>query len=288
VHVGTSDVPARLVREGRYAQLRLREPVVAARGDRVVLRAETTVGGGLVLDPAPPRRLDAERLELLERGGSEAIVRACVYEPVTGPALQSRGLLPPAELAQGLASLQQAGDWFFAQEWLEEVRASVRERLTERARNSPLDPGLPLAELLPQEPWAASVAPLLHVERRGGKAYAPGAAPQLADHAAAAAELEAQLGREDLVRVEDRGLAAFLEGEGKLKRVGDGFAVPDSLYERGREALQALTPITLAGFRDALGISRRTAQLLLERFDADGLTRRIGDERVLRRSGSRR
>ena len=88
------------------------------------------------------------------------------------------------------------------------------------------------------------------------------------------------------MRVEDRGLAAFLEGEGKLKRVGDGFAVPERLYERGREALQALAPITLAGFRDALGISRRTAQLLLERFDADGLTRRVGDERVLRRSKS--
>ena len=288
VHVGTSDVPARVVREGRYAQLRLREPVVAARGDRIVLRAETTVGGGVVLDPAPPRRLDPKRLELLERGDPEAIVRACVYEPVTGPALQAHALLPPAELAQGLASLQQAGDWFFAPEWLEEVRAGVRERLAERAASSPLDPGLPLAELLPPEPWAASVAPLLHVERRGGKAYAPGAAPQLGDHAAAAAELEAQLAREDLVRVEDRGLAAFLEGEGKLKRVGDGFAVPEPLYQRGREALQALTPITLAGFRDALGISRRTAQLLLERFDADGLTRRVGDERVLRRSESRR
>jgi selenocysteine-specific elongation factor len=47
--------------------------------------------------------------------------------------------------------------------------------------------------------------------------------------------------------------------------------------------LQTLEPITLAGFRDALEISRRTAQLLLERFDADGLTRRVGDERVLRR-----
>jgi selenocysteine-specific elongation factor len=52
--------------------------------------------------------------------------------------------------------------------------------------------------------------------------------------------------------------------------------------------LQGLSPITLAGFRDALGVSRRTAQLLLERFDADGLTRRVGDERVLRRSQSRR
>jgi hypothetical protein len=33
-----------------------------------------------------------------------------------------------------------------------------------------------------------------------------------------------------------------------------------------------------------MGISRRTAQLLLERYDADGLTRRVGEERVLRRA----
>ncbi len=44
-----------------------------------------------------------------------------------------------------------------------------------------------------------------------------------------------------------------------------------------------LDPITLASFRDALGVGRRTAQLLLERYDADGLTLRRGDVRVLRR-----
>ena len=93
VHLGTSDVPARVVRDGRYAQLRLRKPVVAARGDRVVLRTETTVGGGVVLDPSPPRHFDPQRLELLERGDPEAIVRALVHEPVTGEALQTRGLL---------------------------------------------------------------------------------------------------------------------------------------------------------------------------------------------------
>src|SRR6184192_2156443 len=76
VHIGTSDVPARVVRDGRYAQLRLRESVLAARGDRVVLRTETTVGGGVVLDPFPPRGLDAERLALLEKDDPEAIVRA--------------------------------------------------------------------------------------------------------------------------------------------------------------------------------------------------------------------
>jgi selenocysteine-specific elongation factor len=284
VHVGTSDVPARVVREGRYAQLRLREPVVAARGDRLVLRTETTVGGGTVLDPSPPRRFDPQRLELLERSDPESIVRALVRAPVTGAGLQARGLLAPPELAQGLAAVERAGDWFFAPEWLEEQRTAVRERLAERASSSPLDPGIPLGELLPHEPWAPAVLQLLQVERRDGKAYAPGAAPQLGDHAAAAAELEARLAGEDLVRVDDRNLAGFLEDRGTLKRVGDGFAVSIALYDRGREALQALSPITLAGFRDSLGISRRTAQLLLERYDADGLTLRVGDERRLRRA----
>jgi selenocysteine-specific elongation factor len=288
VHVGTSDVPARVLREGRYAQLRLRDPVVAARGDRIVLRTETTVGGGIVLDPAPPRGLDPERLELLEGGEPDAIVRAIVLEPVTGPALQARGLLPPGELARGLATVEQAGDWFFATEWLEGLRASVRERLAERARQSPLDPGLAVAELLPPEPWAPAIVPLLHVERRGAKAYLPGAVPQLGDREAAATRVAAELDDNDLVRVDDGELAAFLETEGKLRRVGDGLAVSTGLYERGREQLHKLSPITLAGFRDALGISRRTAQLLLERFDADGLTRRVGDERVLRRAASRR
>ena len=282
VHIGTSDVAARVVREGRFAQVRLQEPVVAARGDRVVLRTETTVGGGVVLDPSPPRRFDPARLELLESGDPESIVRALVKEPVTGEALQARGLLAPADLARGLGAVERAADWFFAPEWLEEQRSAVRARLAERAQASPLDPGVPLGELLPPEPWAPAVLQLLHVERRDGKAYAPGAAPKLGDQAAAAAELQAKLASEDLVRVENRDLAEFLEDRGSLKRVGDGFAVPTALYERGVEALQTLSPITLAGFRDALGISRRTAQLLLERYDADGLTLRVGDERRLR------
>jgi selenocysteine-specific elongation factor len=44
--------------------------------------------------------------------------------------------------------------------------------------------------------------------------------------------------------------------------------------------------ITLARFRDLLGVGRRDAQLLLERLDADGVTRRVGDRRVLRRRGN--
>jgi selenocysteine-specific elongation factor len=284
VHLGTADIAARVVRAGRFAQLRLEEPLVAARGDRFVLRTETTVGGGRVVDPAPPRRLEPERLEILDRGDPAEIVDLLAAEPVTASGLQARGLCTPAQLARGLAALPQAGEWVYRATWLEGVRGLVRERLSERTRTNPLDPGIPLGELLPQEPWAPAILPLLDVERRDGKAYLPGSAPSLGDRAEAGARLEAELEAEGLTRAHDRELAAFLEAEGKLKRVGDGFAVSAELYERGREVLAALSPITLAGFRDALGVSRRTAQLLLARDDADGLTRRVGDERVLRRS----
>jgi selenocysteine-specific elongation factor len=285
VHVGTKAVPARVARAGPYAQLRLAEPVVAARGDHVVLRTDTTVAGGVVLDPAPPRGLDPERLATLERGDPEAIVRALVHEPVTGSALQARGLLPPAELARGLAALPRAGEHVFSAAWLEELRDGVRARLAERAATHPLDPGVPLGELLPAEPWAPRVLDLLAVERRGGKAYLPGAAARLGEHADEAAELEARLAAEEIVKVGDRALAGYLEEQGRLRRVGDGFAVSPALYERGRALLQTLPRIALGDFRDALGVGRRTAQLLLERYDADGLTRRVGDVRVLRRAG---
>ena len=289
LHHGTGHVPVRVVRsEGAYAQLRLAAPVVAARGDRFVLRGATTLGGGRVLDPAPPRRLDARRLELLARDDPAAIVQAIVRSPVTGVELQSRALLAPADLAQGLASVQQAGDWYFASEWLEELRARARKRLAERAERSPLDPGLPLAELLPAEPWAAQIAPLLLFERRGAKAYLPGVVAALGEREAEAERLEAELEEAagNAVKVLDGELGRYLEQDGRLVRVGDGLAVSAAAYELARAALvgecESAGRITLARFRDRLGISRRSAQLLLERFDADGITRRIGDERRLR------
>jgi selenocysteine-specific elongation factor len=284
VHVGTKAVPARVARDGAYAQLRLAEPVVAARGDRVVLRTQTTVGGGTVLDPAPPRKLESERLAVLERGDPEEIVLALVHAPVAGRDLQARGVLAPAELARGLTAVRAAGEHVFSDAWLAELRANVRARLAARAESDPLDPGVPLAELLPPEPWAPHVLNLLEVERRGAKAYLPGAAAALGERAQAASELEALLAQEEIARVDDKQLAAFLEEAGRLRRVGDGFAVSTALYDRGLELLPGLEAITLAAFRDALGVGRRTAQLLLERYDADGLTLRRGDVRTLRRA----
>jgi selenocysteine-specific elongation factor len=293
VHHGTSRAPARVVRVGeRFAQLRLAEPVVAARGDRVVLRTETTVGGGLVLDPAPPRRVDVARLVLLERGDPASIVSALVDAPVRIDALCGRALLDRAELERGLTAVRVVGDWALSDTWLAALQEDVRARLRARAEASPLDPGLSLAELLPRAPWAASLLPLLGLERRDGKAYLPGTFASLGDRSAAAAALEGELtaSAPAALRVDDKELARFLEHEGRLVRLGDGFAVDAAAYAAARETVvaecEATGEITLARFRDLVGVGRRDAQLLLERLDADGVTRRIGDRRVLRRRGN--
>jgi selenocysteine-specific elongation factor len=245
LHHGTTETVARVARVGdRFAQLRLSRPVVAARGDRVVLRAGTTVGGATVLDPAPPRHADLGRFEALAQGES------LVHAPV-----------------------QVDGEWVWSQEWLDELRAHL-DRAIDAA--DPLDPGVPV----PAAGWAKAVVPHLGLERRGAKLYRPGATAELGQRAEAAAALEAQLGLEP-VQVEDARLARFLEGEGRLVRVGDGYAISPVAYEQARAAL--FDGITLAQLRDALGVGRKTAQLYLERFDADGVTRRVGDARVLRR-----
>src|SRR5205085_11615515 len=108
---------------------------------------------GEVLDPAPPRRIDPERLAVLERGDPIEIAYMLAAEPVTFEALQALGLLSPAELATGVAALERAGDWAYRPTWLEGVRALVRARLAGAAEAHPLDPGIALGELLPNEPW---------------------------------------------------------------------------------------------------------------------------------------
>ncbi|HET9288638.1 MAG TPA: selenocysteine-specific translation elongation factor [Gaiella sp.] len=291
VHHGTSRIPARVVRVGdRHAQLRLAGPVVAARGDRVVLRGETTVGGGVVLDPAPPRRVDAERDRLLGEADPASIVRALVHAPVSVEQLAARALLGGAELEEGLDAVRVVDGWAFSDTWLEETAAEVEGRLRARAERSPLDPGLVLAELLPAEPWAAAVLDLLPVERRGAKVVLPGTAASLGARSDAAEALERALAAGGLAatKVDDAELARFLESDGRLVRLGDGFAVGAGAYEVARDLVVtecgADGEVTLARFRDLAGVGRRDAQLLLERMDVDGLTRRIGDRRVLRRS----
>jgi selenocysteine-specific elongation factor len=90
VHCGTSEILGRVAMAGRYARVRLESPAVVTRGDRFILRAYSpivTIGGGIVLDPNPPRvamRSEAglRRFDLLdlERHGPETAVALFVEE----------------------------------------------------------------------------------------------------------------------------------------------------------------------------------------------------------------
>ncbi len=269
--VGTGHAVARVVRVGeRWAQLRLAEPVVAARGDRVILRGETTLGGGTVLDPAPPRHRDPERPAAVERG------EVSIHAPVLVDSLRH-------VLDDEPTGVERAGPWAFSRAWLTDFEHQLSSRIAEA---DPIDPGIPL----PPEPWAADVLPLLPFELRGAKLYAPGAVASLGAREAEAAELERELSAAGVraTKVENGDFARFLEARGTLVRLGSEHAVSAAAYESAKEALleecAAAGEITLARFRDLVGTGRRDAQLLLERFDQDGLTRRIGDHRVLRRA----
>jgi len=143
------------------------------------------------------RRVDEARFVLLERGDAASIVRALVHEPVRVDALRARALLDRHELDEGLATVRVEDGWALSDEWLAALRDDVHGRLRVRAEASPLDPGMSLAEVLPPEPWASTVLPLLGLERREGKAYLPGAAASLGDRTAAATALEEEDGGED-------------------------------------------------------------------------------------------
>jgi selenocysteine-specific elongation factor len=87
----------------------------------------------------------------------------------------------------------------------------------------------------------------------------------------------------------EREAAAHLADRGSAVLAGRDLAFTAPAYAEARDAAVAIArergSVTVAQLRDRLGCSRRYAQALLEAFDAEGITRRVGDERVLRRRG---
>jgi selenocysteine-specific elongation factor len=124
VYLGAAEVPARVVLlEGDelspgasgWAQLRLARPLVAARGDRFIVRVPSpsqTIGGGAIVEPWARRHKRRDhavlaRLELLARGDPEEVVLAGL-RPEGRSAAASKGKAAgyggrePAELARAL------------------------------------------------------------------------------------------------------------------------------------------------------------------------------------------
>ncbi len=274
---GTSAIPGRFVRVGHtFAQLRLARPLITAPGDRLVLRQQATVGGGRVLDPEPPRRPDEGRLRRLEAGHLEALIDA----PVAIDELRIRFQLREADFETSFPSCVQTRRWICSKEWLRRLRTATEATLS--ARSAELDPGLPAASLLGQEAWATDLLPLLGLDARDGKLYLPGQRPRLG-----ATEGMIPPGLEPF-RLADTALARQLERERRLVVLGDGFALSVDAYSHHRKLVvsecEKAGTISLARFRDVSGLSRKLAQLVLERLDLDRITRRVGDSRRLRKA----
>ena len=110
VHHGTRATPARLAwLGGRFWQLRLEQPLVPGAGDRFVVRQiapPDTLGGGVVLDPSPPRHGPSRellaRLARLERGDSTEV--AVHHEPKTR---SSDADAPRLELSRNALELEE-------------------------------------------------------------------------------------------------------------------------------------------------------------------------------------
>jgi selenocysteine-specific elongation factor len=166
VHHGTREAPARLAElGGRFWQVRLEQPLVPAHGDRLVLRSiapPDTLGGGVVLDPAPPRHGPSRdltaRLERLSRGEApepkpptpnvqRPTPRKPEPPPLTPQALElerhllKAGFEPPTESALGdaaaeLPALRAAGravrvgrSLHYHPDALDEIRRRIEHRI---------------------------------------------------------------------------------------------------------------------------------------------------------------
>lgn len=149
------------------AQLRLERPVVAGRGDPLVLRSYSparTIGGGRVLDPRPPKRRRADRetgLRLAELGradpgrAAEILVAAAGPAGIEAPELVARVTAPLSEWAaalgreSGLVGLGggSAPTAYVSASALETLAARAREQLEAFHVAHPLRSGMAREEL---------------------------------------------------------------------------------------------------------------------------------------------
>jgi selenocysteine-specific elongation factor len=318
VHLGTAEVLGRLYpREeigpggSGIARLALEASVVARGNDRFVLRSYSpviTIGGGRVLDPLPPRRaswpagLDSEE-------PAERVAALIARRPggVPAPDLPLLVGLPDAEcreLVRTLPGIGAAGGRFVATAVTAVLRESALAAVGSFHRRNPAERGLSLETLRKglRAPEEVTGAVLEGMARRGelrvsdGLASLPDFNPRLGDAEAGltralarlelagltpptVAELELELGVTGLLQS-----LRFAAQERKAVAVeSDRYFSPGALdgFVAALRELAATEPITPPRLRDRLGLCRKYLIPLLEWADRAGVTRRVGDSRVL-------
>jgi selenocysteine-specific elongation factor len=327
VHLGTAEVFGRVAQvraiapgETALARLLLEQPLVARGGDRFVVRSfspVTTIGGGTVLDPFPPKRPRvSERGLTLDQPPAARLARFVDETGLLGvrdSGLGVRlGILPsdvPRTIEAAGKGILHVGESLVARRALAQEIERLAGVVAAHHEEHPLDPGLSLQALRAAVNAPGPVLDLLveHGVKKqawelteGGaavrkpgwqaalKARAGEAGGRLAQRLAEArwqiptvAELEKEFSDPTVPA-----LLAHLAREGSVERVDqERYALKQALEEFRRaveETLRELGAATPAQFRDRLGLTRKYLIPLLEWADRRGITARKGDTRVLR------
>lgn len=308
--------------EAGWVQLFTTQPVVALDGDRFILRVPSpaaTVAGGVIVDSAPRRhrRRDASVLADLAARGRADPATSAVLELGKHPwglgegELAGRLGVAPARMEAILAPLVESGavrrlgSRWLTREQSRQCVSRVLSSLNAYHQAHPLRRGMPKEELrsrtgIPVELFAelltALTAELVMVDQGGevaARAHHPAlSAEQERAIGAFVAELEGQPFNPpplpDLVRRYGLtpALLQYVVADGRVVRVSEDTAFARSAYDdavrRLRLHLSEHRTLTVAAARDLLGSSRRYVLPLLEWLDAQKITRRVGDDRILR------
>lgn len=342
LHSATYEVPAQVILlerdhlepgEAAFVQLRLKSPVLLLPGDPFVLRAyspRTTVAGGRVLDPAPPRRRRRSEaaLELLNslNEGADAdkiryLIGESLYSGLPKDELLLRSGLSEKRLDAALAPLLSDGEAvlavrdqriFLSRDAYEGLKAHLRKEVEEYLLGNPMKEGIGKEELKGRMPKRSDLrffgSLLLALEKEGKAAVdrelvrLPGRQKAAGvDHADLRAKIEKILqegGSEPptlkelcdglkLVEKEALGHLGILAREGRVVKVkGDLFYAAEplsSIREKLVSSLREKGEINPGEFRELTGLSRKFSIPLLEYFDWEKVTIRVGDKRVLRK-----
>ena len=318
LHTGTAEVACRLILleadqldpggQG-WVQLYLERPVAAAEHDRFILRVPspaTTIAGGTFIDVTPRKhsRQDSAVRESLERRAAGDVLQEELRKyprGVTAAALLKATMAPEAEVAA--LNARRIGEWLYDTAAWRAITDRAGRELDAYHADHPLRPGMAREELrsrlgVPPGAFASVVQGLVDdgtAEERNGSVARPGHRVDLDGDDGAASLLEL-LGREPFAppslteALQQTGVsvevARALAQRGDIIRVSEDIAFTKDAYTAAvaiaREIVSSTGSVTVAQLRDRMGASRRPVLALLEHLDAQRVTRRVGDARVLR------
>jgi selenocysteine-specific elongation factor len=318
LHSGTAEVGCRvIVLESNeiapgaeaWVQLYLDRPIAGAAGDRFVLRVPSpamTIAGGSFVDVAPrkhPRHDSAVRESLARRAAGDVLQEELRKYPrgVGVSALLKATVAPQAEVDKLQA--RRLGEWIFSDDAWRSIAARATHELEAYHVAFPLRHGMAREELrsrlgVPAASFASVVQGLVEdgrVIERNGSLAAPRHEVALAG-SGPAADLLRLLGAQrfappSLVEAmqrtgADEELVRALAQRGDIVRVSADVAFSKDAYESAvamvKDLIAANGSVTVAQLRDQMGASRRPVLALLEHLDAQRVTRRVGDARLLR------